>query len=300
MVGARRRLPRRLVRARRRRSAQGARRGRPCVGAPRRQDRDARGGGLPDGDRPGGRRDDGRPRRPRHRVPAGGRAPPAEADHPPLRRGRRPGDHRDADDGEHDHRPVADARRGERRRQRRVRRHRRADAQRRDGHRRRPGRRRRRRWSPSPTGPRRRPATASGAAGSDGAARTSGPTAGPDHDGDHPRRRARRGRQRGGGDPVLHPLGSQRTGDGPVPPDPAADRPVARPGHRAGDGAVVGRHAAEGRHLHLDRRDGLVRRRAGRRAAATSRRATSCSSSPVRPTGRSGASTDVLRLVRVA
>ena len=49
------------------------------------------------------RRRDGRPRRPRHRVPARGRAAPPEADHPPLRRGRRAGDHRHADAGEHDH-----------------------------------------------------------------------------------------------------------------------------------------------------------------------------------------------------
>ena len=55
---------------------------------------------------------------------------------------RRAGDHRDADDGEHDHRPVADARRGQRRRQRGVRRHRRADAVGRDRDRRRPGQRR--------------------------------------------------------------------------------------------------------------------------------------------------------------
>ena len=61
-------------------------------------------GRRPRGHRRRGRRGDGGARRPRHRVPAGGRAPPAEADHPPLRRGRRAGHHGDADDGEHDHR----------------------------------------------------------------------------------------------------------------------------------------------------------------------------------------------------
>ena len=103
--GRGRRLPRGLVRARGRRPAHGPRRGRcrtrphlvakietlPAVDRAR-------------GDRRRGRRDHGGPRRPRHRVPARGRAAPAEADHPPLRRGRRAGHHRDADDGEHDHR----------------------------------------------------------------------------------------------------------------------------------------------------------------------------------------------------
>ena len=59
-----------------------------------------------------GRRRHGGPRRPRHRVPAGGRAAPAEAHHPRLRRGGRAGHHRHADAGEHDHRADADAGRG--------------------------------------------------------------------------------------------------------------------------------------------------------------------------------------------
>ena len=63
-----------------------------------------------------------------HRLPDRGRAAPPEADRPPLRRGGRAGDHRDADARVDDHRAVADPRRGQRRRQRRLRRHRRRDA----------------------------------------------------------------------------------------------------------------------------------------------------------------------------
>ncbi len=145
--------------------------------APGRQDRDARRGGGAGRDRRRGRRDHGGSRRPGHRVPDGGRAAPAEADHPPLRRDGRPGDHGHADDGEHDHRRVADARRGQRRGERRVRRHRRADAQRGD-----------RAVGADPVavvramvtvaaaGRRWRPATRSGASGSAGRSATAGPT----------------------------------------------------------------------------------------------------------------------------
>ena len=147
---------------RRRRAAGGGRR----PGRHRRQDRDR--SALADlaGDRRRGRRRDGRPRRPRHRLPAGGRAAPAEADHPPLRRGRDAGDHGDADARVDDRRPVADAGRGERRRQRRVRRHRRRDAVGRDGDRPRPGRGRDDDGAASPRAPRPRPATGSGPSGS--------------------------------------------------------------------------------------------------------------------------------------
>ena len=51
------------------------------------------------------RRDHGRAGRPRHRLPARGRAAPAEDDRPALRRVRRPGDHGDADAGVDDRRP---------------------------------------------------------------------------------------------------------------------------------------------------------------------------------------------------
>ena len=80
-------------RRRRRRAACGRRRPRPDRG----QDRDRRGDRRARRDRRRRRRGDGGPRRPRHRVPARGRAAPAEADHPPLRRGRHAGDHGDAD-----------------------------------------------------------------------------------------------------------------------------------------------------------------------------------------------------------
>ena len=72
--------------------------------------------------------DHGRPGRPRHRLPARGRAAPAEVDRAAVRRVRRAGDHGDADVGVDGDRPVADPGRGQRRRQRRVRRHRRVDA----------------------------------------------------------------------------------------------------------------------------------------------------------------------------
>ena len=95
---------------------------------------------------------------------------------------------------------------------------------------------------------------------------------GPDHDGDHPRCRPGRGGQRRRGDPVLHPLGAHGDGDGPVPPDAQAARPVARSGDRAGAGAVVGGHPAAGRHVHVDRRARLVRRRDGRARRSRPRR----------------------------
>ena len=92
------RVHRRLVRASRRRHAQGARRGRR-PGADRRQDRDHHGARQPERDPRRVRRDHGRPWRPRDRLSARGRAAPAEVDHPPMRRVRRAGDHRHPDAG---------------------------------------------------------------------------------------------------------------------------------------------------------------------------------------------------------
>ena len=65
-----------------RRAARGRRRPRRH----RRQDRDRVGARRAGRDPRGRRRGDGGPRRPRHRLPARGRAAPPEADHPPLRR----------------------------------------------------------------------------------------------------------------------------------------------------------------------------------------------------------------------
>ena len=83
----------------------------------------------------GRRRGDGRTRRPRHRLPVGGRPAPPEAHHPPLRERRDARHHRHPDAGDDDHRAGADASRGQRRRQRGVRRDRRGDAVGRDGRR---------------------------------------------------------------------------------------------------------------------------------------------------------------------
>ncbi len=117
------------------------RRGRRDTGAAGLEDRDPGGARRPRRDHRGVRRADGRPWRPRDRLPDRGRAASAEADHPRLRRGGQAGDHRDADARVDDHGTVADPRRGQRRRQRRVRRHRRRHAVRRDRDRSRPGRR---------------------------------------------------------------------------------------------------------------------------------------------------------------
>ena len=108
-----------------------------------RQDREATGRRERRGDRPGRRLRDGRPRRPRHRAgPRGGPDGPEAGDRaggPP----RPPVDHRHAD-ARLDGRLLApDARRGDRRRQRDPRRHRRGDALAGDGGRRPPGRGRR-------------------------------------------------------------------------------------------------------------------------------------------------------------
>ena len=69
-------------------------------------------------------------------------------------------------------------------------------------------------------------------------------------------------------------------------PAAAADRPVARPGDRAGDGAVVGRALAAGRHVRDHRRAGLVRRRVRRARGARQHRARPCWCWPAHPTVR--------------
>ena len=236
-----------------------------------------------------GRRDHGRPRRPRHRVPAGGRAPPAEADHPPLRRGRRAGDHRHADDGEHDHRPVADAGRGQRRGQRGVRRHRRADAQRRDRDRRRPRRRGRRRWSGWPSGPRSRRATPSGASGSGGRSARSGPTA---RTGSRWRSPTPPGWPRWTAAP--RPSCAAPARGAPPRRWPASDRRRSCSGCRP-TRPPCGRWRCRGasprcRSDTYTSTDELVwfAVETGRARRPRPRRRASCSSSPVRPTGRAG------------
>ena len=119
-----------------------------------REDREAAGGPARGGDRPLGRLRDGRPRRPRHRDADRGGADRAEADHLAGRRPRPPGDHGDADARLDGRLLAADARRGDRRRQRDPRRHRRGDAV--AGERRRavPGRRGRDAGARSPSAPR--------------------------------------------------------------------------------------------------------------------------------------------------
>ena len=69
------------------------------------------------------RRGDGRARRPRRRDRPGARPARAEADHPEARSSAEAGDHRDADARVDDPPPRADARGGERRRERDPRRH---------------------------------------------------------------------------------------------------------------------------------------------------------------------------------
>ncbi len=80
------------------------------------------------GDRARGRLRDGRPRRPRHRAAARGGADRAEAGARAGRRARPPGDHGDPDARLDGPLPAPHARRGDRRRQRDPRRHRRGDA----------------------------------------------------------------------------------------------------------------------------------------------------------------------------
>ena len=175
---------------------------------------------------------------------------PAEADHPPLRRGRHAGDHGDADARVDDRRPGADPRRGERRRQRRVRRHRRRDAVGGDGDRRRPAlvvttmariaaraeaEASYRQWAAAPR------ADAADAVRPTCVERITAV--------DHPRRLAGRRRRRRHGDPVLHPHRAHGAGDGPLPPGVpgwSALSPDPRTRRRAD--AVVGRRAgADGR-----------------------------------------------------
>ena len=151
---------------------------------------------------------------------------PAEARRAALRRVGRPGDHGDADARVDDHGAVADAGRGQRHRQRRVRRHRRGDAVR---ARRRSGATRSgscARWAASPSGPRARRAIGSGrraSAGSNGATITRRLSRDrPDHRRRHARRLAGVVRRRRVGHPVLHAVGPHGPGDGPVPARGAA------------------------------------------------------------------------------
>ncbi len=112
--------------------------------AGRRQDRDAGRGREPRRHRRGVGRGDGRPWRPRLRVPHRGAPAPPEGDHPALHRPGSAGHHRHPDARVDDPRPEPHPGRGLRRGQRRVRRLVRRDALGRDRHRQRPGPRRRR------------------------------------------------------------------------------------------------------------------------------------------------------------
>ena len=138
------------------RGPQGGRGARPRHPADR-EDREAPGRRARRGDhRGGGRRDHGRPRRPRGRAAdRGGAGRPEAADHPGG-----PGleavDHRDADAGDDGQGLAADPGGGHRRRERDPRRHRRRDAERGDGGRRAP-RRDRARHGPDRQGRRDRP-----------------------------------------------------------------------------------------------------------------------------------------------
>ena len=106
-----------------------------------RQDRAPAGGREHRGDRRrGDRRDHGRPRRPRDRSAAGRGAGHAEAADPRRRQTLQAGDHRDPDAGLDGHRAAPDPGRGDRRRQRDLRRHRRDHALRGDRGRPAPGR----------------------------------------------------------------------------------------------------------------------------------------------------------------
>ena len=174
------------------------------------------------------------------------------------------GDHRHADAGDHDHVAGTDAGRGERRRQRGLRRHGRGDALGRDGHRPRPGRRGARPWRASPSGPRRRPTTSSGADGLGRVQRLDSPTRAPRRITQAithaawqaandvgataivaaPAAGARRGPWRGSG------RGAQLVGREP------------RSSGRCASSPSLGRRAAARRPVRHPRRPGLVRRRA--------------------------------------
>ncbi len=108
-------------------------------GPDRRQDREARGGRPARRDRRGRRRRDGRPGRPGRRDGRGRGPGDPEAGDRRLPPGKGPGHHRHADAQQHGDLEPADPGRGQRRVQRRARRHRRGDALGRDGRRPVPG-----------------------------------------------------------------------------------------------------------------------------------------------------------------
>ena len=133
-------------------------------GAPRprhRQDREAAGRRQPRGDHRRVRRHHGRPRRPRRRAAARGRADRAEARRRALPPHGEAGHRRDADARVDDRQPGPDARRDQRRRQRGARRRGRGHALGRDERRQVPGRRRSRRWRGSSPRPRTTASSAS-------------------------------------------------------------------------------------------------------------------------------------------
>ena len=123
----RRRLDRAVVPAARSRRARRAQARRRSRGDPR-QDREAVGHHRSRRHHRRLRRDHGRARRPRRGDPGRARAGPAEEDHAQGARRRQAGGGRDADARKHDLLARADARRGVRRRDRRVRRRGRGDA----------------------------------------------------------------------------------------------------------------------------------------------------------------------------
>ena len=229
--GGRRRLHRRVVRARRGRHPRRRRRGRrpgrsssPRSRPPRRSPTSARSSTSPTPIMVA--RGDLGIDCPLEDVPA-----PPEDDHRALRRVRRAGDHRHPDARVDGDRAVADARRGDRRRQRHLRRHGRADAVGRDGDRPRPGAGR------GDDGPHRRARRARGPLPRLGGpprphpARALGLDQRPDHGRPDARRLAGGRRRRRHRDPVLHVARSHRQGDGAVPARGAAVGAVAQPAH---------------------------------------------------------------------
>ena len=179
------------------------------------------------------------------------------------------GHHGHADARVDDRRPVADPGRGQRRRQRGVRRHRRRHALGRDGDRPRPGPGRAHDGAGSPSGPSPRPATGSGPSGWAGAADVGRRRVGPDHGRrDHtPRGRppTTPRRRRSSAAPAAAARPGRWPGSGP--------RPAARACHRTRarvDALTLswGVEPVQVEEYTLDRRDGVVRGRDRARSTA--------------------------------
>ena len=167
---------------------------------------------------------------------------------------------------------------------------------------RRPGRASSRRWRGSPRAPSPRPATASGPSGSAASSATVGAGDTADRITAAVTHAAWQAALDAGATAILCCTRSGRTARAMARfrPERPPDRPVARPAHGQRAHPVVGRRAGARRGVPHERRDGVVRRRDRASTTGSSSTATSCSCSPARPTGTSGAATDVLRVVQVA